>query len=96
LRKRLTWTLGLLTSLAGLPILMPFCARDACYDRGGAVDAGGKACRFGPDRVEPIRPWSWPIHGWVYFLVIGALPGLAIGAIASHLLEKRNTRNAAA
>jgi hypothetical protein len=80
--KGLTWKLGLVTSLSGLTLLAPFCAVDRCLDRGGAVHDGGAYCEFAAGRVEPLGTWSWPIQAWVYFLVVGSIPGLAIGAIA--------------
>jgi hypothetical protein len=81
--KGLTWKLGLVTSLAGLTLLAPFCAGDRCLDRGGAVDDSGTQCQFAAGQIEPLGTWSWPIQAWVYFLVLGSIPGLAIGAIAS-------------
>jgi hypothetical protein len=44
--KGLTWKLGLITSLAALPVLAPYCAKDDCYDRGGALDSTGTNCAF--------------------------------------------------
>lgn len=93
--KGLIWKLGLITSLAALPILAPFCARDDCYDRGGAVDSTGTNCAFGGGRVEPLGTWSWPFHGWLYLLVVGAIPGLALGAVVSRIRQNRSARRAA-
>ena len=92
--KGLTWKLGVVTSLLSLPILMPFCAKDACYDRGGAVDHSGTKCEYGPGRVEPLGTWSWAPQAWVYFLVIGSLPGLAVGALLN-AARRRSQRSAA-
>ena len=92
--KGLTWKLGLITSLVSLPILMPFCARDACYDRGGAVDASGTRCQYGLGRDEPLATWSWAPQAWVYFLVVGSLPGLAVGLLWS--IGRRRSRQSAA
>ena len=92
--KGLTWKLGLITSLLSLPILMPFCPKDACYDRGGAVDASGNNCEYGPGRIEPLDTWSWAPQAWVYFLVIGSPPGLAIGALLG-AARRRSHRSAA-
>jgi hypothetical protein len=93
--KGLTWKLGLVTSLASLPLLAPFCAEDRCYDHGGAVDETGTQCRFAAGQVEPLGTWSWPIQGWVYLLVVGSIPGLVGGAIVSRLRRERFDRRAA-
>jgi hypothetical protein len=93
--KGLVWKLGLLTSLVSLPILVPFCAQDRCYDRGGAIDASGTRCQVGPGQVEPLATWSWPLQGWVYFLVVGALPGFAIGAVVRRVRRGRPNRSTA-
>jgi hypothetical protein len=92
--KALTWKLGIVTSLLGLPILMPFCAEDACYDRGGAVDASGTKCEYGLGRAEALDTWSWAPQAWVYFLLIGSLPGLAVGAVLD-AARRRSHRSAA-
>ena len=93
--KGLTWKLGLVTSLAGLTQLAPFCAVDRCLDRGGAVDGSRTRCQFAAGRIEPLGTWSWPIQPWVYFLVLGSIPGLAIGAIASGARRRGSDRRAA-
>jgi hypothetical protein len=92
--RGLTWKLGLATSLLSLPVLAPFCARDTCYDRGGAVDSSGTKCQLGRGQVEPLGTWSWTPQAWVYFLVVGSLPGLAAGVLVS-LLRGRLPRRAA-
>jgi hypothetical protein len=93
--KGLTWKLGILTSLACLPLLAPFCAKDDCYDRGGAIRPDGATCQLGTDRVEPLRTWSWPLGGWLYFLAVGATPGVAVGAAIPHLQRRRRAHPAA-
>ena len=93
--KGLTWKLGLVTSLAGLTLLAPFCAVDRGLDRGGAVDVSGTQCQFAADQIAPLGTWSWSIQAWVYFLVVGSIPGLAIGVIASRSRRHGSDQRAA-
>lgn len=36
-----------------------------------------------------MRTWSWAPQAWVYFLVIGSLPELAVGALLDAARRKR-------